>query len=148
MVLSSSLASTSAPLSTSTCLAVMRSQGHLHTWEVVNSPVSHLNLRFSIAICRNSEKWAISSRFAFGSSILTCSKWVSNDSPTRLSLNLHFNFQIKMPKRKLRSKMGLLNTSLRAVYSTWTIGRHLVDHHRFVEALGVVVNRGRNEWQK
>ena len=33
-----------------------------------------------------------------------------NDSPPHLRLNLHFNLQIKMPKRKSRSEMGLLNT--------------------------------------
>ena len=32
------------------------------------------------------------------------------DSPPHLSPNLSFNLQIKMPKRKSRSKMGLLNT--------------------------------------
>ena len=32
------------------------------------------------------------------------------DSPPHLSPNLHFNLQIKMSKRKSRSKMGLLNT--------------------------------------
>ena len=33
---------------------------------------------------------------------------MGNDSPPHLSPNLHFNFQIKMPKPKLRAKMGLL----------------------------------------
>ena len=33
-----------------------------------------------------------------------------NDSLPHLSPNLHFNFQIKMHKRKLRSEMGLLIT--------------------------------------
>ena len=34
---------------------------------------------------------------------------MGNDSP-HLSPNLHFNLQIKMPKRKLRSETRLLNT--------------------------------------
>ena len=35
---------------------------------------------------------------------------MENDSPLHLSSNLHVNLKIKMPKRKLRSEMGLLNT--------------------------------------
>ena len=35
---------------------------------------------------------------------------MGNDSPSRLSPNFHFNLQIEMPKRKLRSKMRMLNT--------------------------------------
>ena len=35
---------------------------------------------------------------------------MENDSPPHLSSNLHFNSEIKMPKRKSRSIMGLLNT--------------------------------------
>ena len=35
---------------------------------------------------------------------------MGNDSPPHLSPNLHFNFQIKMPKPKLRAKIGLLKT--------------------------------------
>ena len=35
---------------------------------------------------------------------------MGNESPLHLSTNLHFNFQIKVPKRKSRSEMGLLNT--------------------------------------
>ena len=35
---------------------------------------------------------------------------MENDCPAHLSPNLHFNLQIKMPKRKLRSETGLLNT--------------------------------------
>ena len=33
-----------------------------------------------------------------------------NDRPPHLSLTLHFNLQIEMPKHKSRSEMGLLNT--------------------------------------
>ena len=44
----------------------------LKTWEVFNSPVSHLNLRFSVAIWHNCG--TISSQFSFQSSILRCSK--------------------------------------------------------------------------
>ena len=35
---------------------------------------------------------------------------MGNDRPPNLSPNLHFNLQTKMPKRKSRSEMGLLNT--------------------------------------
>ena len=36
---------------------------------------------------------------------------MGNDSPLHLSRpNLHFNLQMEMPKCKLRSEMGLLNT--------------------------------------
>ena len=35
---------------------------------------------------------------------------MENDCPRHLSPNLHFNLQVKMPKRKPRSKVGLLNT--------------------------------------
>ena len=34
---------------------------------------------------------------------------MGNDSPPHLSPNLHLNLEIKMPKRKSRSEMGLLN---------------------------------------
>ena len=52
-----------------------------------------------------------------------------NGSPPHLSANLHFNLQIKIPKRKLRSEMGLLNTLQRpfkpkeTVYLATTSGR-------------------------
>ena len=56
---------------------------NFHDWphirEVFNSPVSHLNLRFSVEICHNSVKrCTLSSQFASQASILRCSKWVSN----------------------------------------------------------------------
>ena len=35
---------------------------------------------------------------------------MGNDSPPHFSPNLQFNLQIKMPKHKSRSEMGLLNT--------------------------------------
>ena len=35
---------------------------------------------------------------------------MGNESPPHLIANLQFNLQIKMPERKLRSEMGLLNT--------------------------------------
>ena len=35
---------------------------------------------------------------------------MENASPRHLSLKWHFNMQIKIPKRKSRSEMGLLNT--------------------------------------
>ena len=44
-------------------------------------------------------------------------KWRSNDSPPQSSPNLHFNLQIKMLKRKLRSATGLLNTLQAYEYS-------------------------------
>ena len=76
----------------------------------VDSHFSHLNLRFSVAICAT--LCNISSQFVFPSSILGCSKWVSNVEcrPPHLSPNLYFNLQIKMPKLRSRSEMGLLNT--------------------------------------
>ena len=59
-----------------------------------------------------SEKCAISCQFKFQSSILRCSNGfqMGNDSRHHLIPNLQFNLQIKMPKLKLRSEMGLLNT--------------------------------------
>ena len=35
---------------------------------------------------------------------------MGNDTTPHLNPNLNFNLQIKIPKRKLRSEMGLLNT--------------------------------------
>ena len=46
---------------------------------------------------------------------------MGNDSPPNFSPNLEFNLQIKMPKGKLRSRMGLLNT-LSSIESDWTMG--------------------------
>ena len=36
---------------------------------------------------------------------------MENDSPPRLTPNLLLNFEIKIPQRKSRSEMGLLNTN-------------------------------------
>ena len=46
---------------------------------------------------------------------------VQNGLKTHLSPYLHFNLQIKMPKRKLRSEMGLLNT-LQFTFALWDNG--------------------------
>ena len=46
-------------------------------WEVFNSPVSQLNLCFSVAIYRNTQKNVLF-HLNLNSSILRCSKWVSN----------------------------------------------------------------------
>ena len=52
-----------------------------------------LNLHFNIQF------WGLQNEFQMG-----------NDSSPHLRSNLYFNLGIKMPKRKSRSKMGLLNT--------------------------------------
>ena len=84
---------------------------------VFNSPFSHLNLRFSVEICRNC--WALrkinhfitiyTSVFRF-EVIKMGFKWGMTVLLIHFSPNLHFNLQIKMPRSKLRSEMGLLNT--------------------------------------
>ena len=90
--------------------------------EVFYSPASHLNLRFSVAICpanvEHSEKCTFSSQISFQSSILGVQNefQIRNDSPPHISPNL----QIKMPIRKLRSEMGLLNTLQEAAAETST----------------------------
>ena len=73
---------------------------------VFNSPVSHLNLL-------NTQKNApfhlnLHFRLQFGG--VQIGFQMGNDSPLHLSPNLHFNLKIEMPKRKLRSEMGLLNS--------------------------------------
>ena len=53
---------------------------------------------------------------------------MGNASPPHLSPNLHFNLQIKMPKRKLRS--GLLNTlqgEVGPVNVRWEYDRRITD---------------------